>query len=84
MAKKESFEQALGRLEEIVTRLEDGELPLEECLSQYREGLRLHKVCQERLARVEEELSRYLDEDGELRPLDEPGRAASGELFDSA
>ncbi len=81
MAKKVTFEEALGGLEEIVRRLEDGELPLEECLEQYREGLRLHKVCQDRLGKVEEELSRFLQDDGQLGDSEEdpPG---TGELFD--
>jgi exodeoxyribonuclease VII small subunit len=50
------FEEALERLEEIVHRLEEGEIGLEESLAAYQEGMRLHRLCQERLRRVEEEL----------------------------
>ena len=50
------FEEALERLEEIVHRLEEGEIGLEDSLAAYQEGMRLHRLCQERLRRVEEEL----------------------------
>ena len=36
--KKLTFEQAMGRLEEIVKRMESGSLPLEEALSLFQEG----------------------------------------------
>jgi len=48
-----SFEDALQRLEELVERLEEGEVPLEESLEHYAEGTRLVKLCQERLDRAE-------------------------------
>jgi exodeoxyribonuclease VII small subunit len=64
------FEEALARLEEIVRELEEGEVGLEESLARYREGLELHRFCQERLARVERELLKVLGEDAaeELAP----------------
>ncbi|MCI0528813.1 MAG: exodeoxyribonuclease VII small subunit, partial [Nitrospira sp.] len=39
------FEEALGRLEEIVKTLEKGELPLEESLKIFEEGVRMSKTC---------------------------------------
>lgn len=58
--KSQSFEQSLGRLEEVVQRLERGDLPLEEALAAYEEGMRLSRLCQKRLDEAErkvEELS---------------------------
>ena len=64
----ESFEVALERLEDIVHELEEGDITLEQCLARYQEGLRLHRICQERLGKVEEELARLLEDDGTLSP----------------
>lgn len=59
------FEEALAELEEIVERLEAGELTLEESLALFERGQKLAKLCNERLEaatlRVEQ-----LTEDGEI------------------
>lgn len=52
-AEEVSFEEALERLEQLVERLEEGDVPLEESLGHYAEGTRLVKLCQERLDRAE-------------------------------
>ncbi|MBF0665075.1 MAG: exodeoxyribonuclease VII small subunit [Brevundimonas sp.] len=44
-----SFEDALQRLEQIVSRLESGQAPLEESIVLYEEGARLKAHCEERL-----------------------------------
>lgn len=44
-----SFETALQKLDEIVQRLEKGELPLEESLKLYEEGVRLSRMCHAKL-----------------------------------
>lgn len=53
-----SFEEALKQLEQIVGRLESGEVPLDQAISLYEEGDRLRKLCQARLdaaqARIEQ------------------------------
>ena len=48
-----NFEEAMKRLEEIVEQMESGELPLEDLIVRYEEGMKLVKVCQERLASAE-------------------------------
>jgi len=48
-----SFEAALTRLEQIVQRLEKGELPLEESLVLYEEGIRLSRLCHAKLEEAE-------------------------------
>jgi exodeoxyribonuclease VII small subunit len=47
------FEEALKQLEAIVSRLELGDLPLEEALSVFEEGVRLTKLCSQRLNEAE-------------------------------
>lgn len=54
MSKKISYEEALRRLEEIIKQLETGESPLDESLALYEEGVKLVKVCSERLDAAEE------------------------------
>jgi exodeoxyribonuclease VII small subunit len=52
-AETTTFEQALARLEQIVQRLEKGELPLEESLRLYEEGVRLSRLCHGKLEEAE-------------------------------
>jgi exodeoxyribonuclease VII small subunit len=51
--KTESFEALFRRLEETVTKLEEGGLPLERSLTLYEEGMRLAQRCQEMLDAAE-------------------------------
>ena len=48
-----SFEQALQQLEQIVQKLEKGELPLEESLKLYEDGIRLSRLCHAKLEEAE-------------------------------
>jgi exodeoxyribonuclease VII small subunit len=48
-----AFEEALGRLDETVTALESGQLPLQEALALFEEGVRLTQRCQELLDSAE-------------------------------
>ena len=60
-----SFEDSLTRLDEIVQRLERGDLPLEAGLSAFEEGIKLSQQCQSKLDSAEkriEELSKPLSE----------------------
>ena len=47
------FEEALKKLETIVSAMEGEDLPLETLLAKYEEGTRLAKACQEKLAEAE-------------------------------
>lgn len=64
MADKVSFEEAMKKLEDIVERLEEGDVPLEEAISIYRQGMELSKLCHDKLKDVEEQLTQILTEDG--------------------
>jgi len=55
-----SFEEALKRLEAIVNRLEEGNLPLEEALQAFEEGVRLARICSKRLEEGEKKISLLL------------------------
>jgi exodeoxyribonuclease VII small subunit len=67
MAKKASFEEAIARLEKIVQRLEEGNVPLEESIKLYEEGMRLGKKCRTILEEADmriHQLSARLEEEG--------------------
>jgi exodeoxyribonuclease VII small subunit len=62
-----TFEKALEELEGLVTRMEDGKLPLEESLAAYQRGAELIKYCESRLTDAQARIA-ILD-GGELRDL---------------
>lgn len=68
---KQTFEESLKRLEAIVTKLEQGEVPLEESIKLYEEGLSLSKSCIEKLTQAELKLKKLTkDIDGNFQLLD--------------
>jgi len=58
-----SYEEALSRLEEIVAQLENAEIPLEESLSAFQEGIALSRLCREKLAEIEYKVDYLLKEE---------------------
>jgi exodeoxyribonuclease VII small subunit len=70
----EGFEDALGKLEERVRALETGELPLDEALALYEQGVELAQRCHGYLDRAEERVASVVRGRGgtEERPLDDP------------
>jgi exodeoxyribonuclease VII small subunit len=51
-----NFERAMDRLEAIVEQMESGKMLLEELIVRYEEGMKLVKICQERLASAEQRI----------------------------
>lgn len=51
-----NFEGAMGRLEAIVEQMESGKMHLEDLIVRYEEGMKLVKICQERLASAEQRI----------------------------
>ena len=58
-----TYEEAVKRLEEIVRRLENGEIPLEESLSSFQEGIALSRYCRKKLAEIEYRVESLLKEE---------------------
>lgn len=72
------FEQRRARLEEIVSRLESGELPLEESLALYEEGVSLVRACMQELDDAEQKVKILRrTAEGEIRPADFAGTEES-------
>ena len=61
-AKEKTFEESLNALEEIVQRLERGDVPLEEALVAFQEGMALSKQCQDTLEKAEKTLTKMMTE----------------------
>ncbi|AZV44270.1 exodeoxyribonuclease VII small subunit [Peribacillus asahii] len=61
-----SFEEAMESLEQIVEKLEEGDVPLEEAISIYKQGMNLSRLCHMKLKSVEDQLTEILNEDGQL------------------
>jgi len=67
MAEKK-FEAALARLEEIVQELEKGDIPLEQSLKLFEEGIKLSRICNKRLEEAERKVEILLkDKDGVVK-----------------
>ncbi|WGS32247.1 exodeoxyribonuclease VII small subunit [Enterococcus faecalis] len=64
-AKEKTFEESLNALEEIVQRLERGDVPLEEALAAFQEGIALSKQCQDTLEKAEKTLTKMMTENNE-------------------
>jgi exodeoxyribonuclease VII small subunit len=66
--KKEKFEEALQKLEAIVTQMEEGDLPLEETLKAFEEGVRLARYCASKLDEAERKVEKLMrDQAGKLQ-----------------
>nr|WP_137678522.1 exodeoxyribonuclease VII small subunit [Parerythrobacter lutipelagi] len=70
-----TFEQALGALEDVVRRLESGDVPLDESIDLYERGETLRKHCQERLNSAQARIEKIVQGAG--------GTAAGTEALDA-
>lgn len=64
-----SFEDAIKQLEEIVDKLEEGDVPLEKAINYYQEGMKLSKLCNDKLINVEKQMVQIMNDHGELEPF---------------
>jgi exodeoxyribonuclease VII small subunit len=80
MSKPKDFETALQRLEEIVRKLDSGDLPLASLLEVYEEGVTLSRFCQTKLEEAErkvEILNKKADGTLERTAFEEPDANSS-------
>ena len=70
------FEEALKKLENIVSKLEEGDMSLEESLSKYEEGIKLSKICSRQLeaAKSKVELLMKSGSKFDIKTFDEDGQ----------
>jgi exodeoxyribonuclease VII small subunit len=70
MAKK-TFEQSMKHLEQIVAELESGELPLEQAIKKFEEGVELSRFCAQKLEETERKIT-LLMQDSSGRSVEKP------------
>lgn len=77
MSEPVNFEAALSELQNIVEKMEHGNLSLEASLSAFEQGIRLTQQCQKSLADAEQKVQILLQKSGEetLAPFTENGRS---------
>ncbi|MBD2864478.1 exodeoxyribonuclease VII small subunit [Paenibacillus oceani] len=59
-----SFEQAMDKLEQIVAKLESGDVPLEKAIELFQEGMSLSHLCGQKLEQVERKIETLLEDNG--------------------
>lgn len=65
-----TFEQAMEQLEKIAEKLEGGDVPLEKAINYYQEGMNLSKICNDKLANVQNKMTQIMNEQGEMEPFE--------------
>lgn len=64
-----SFENALLNLEKIVLKLEEDNIPLEKAIDLYQDGMKLSKLCSEKLSSAEDKMVSILNETNKTEPF---------------
>ncbi len=65
-----TFEENLAELEAVVTKLEQGDVALEEALSEFQKGMKLSKTLQKTLQEAEKTLVKVMQADGTETEMD--------------
>ena len=64
--KELSFEESLEKLEEIVKKLETGEVPLDDAIEEFNKAMKLAKSCDDKLKSAEEAITKLVKENGDI------------------
>ena len=72
-----SFEQAMEKLEQIVAKLENGDVPLEKAIDLFQEGMQLSKLCGGKLEQVERKIEMLVEQNGTV--VKKPFAAGGGD-----
>ena len=60
------FEEALSNLEEIVKKLETGEVPLDDAINEFNKAIKLAKTCDDKLKNAEEAITKLVKDNGDI------------------
>lgn len=61
-----SFEESLEKLEEIVAKLENGDVPLDDAIDEFEKAMKLVKVCNQKLTTAEESIAKIVQDNGDI------------------
>ena len=70
MAEEKTFEENLQELQQVVSNLEQGDIPLEKALTEFQKGIELSSELQETLKNAEKTLTKVMQDNGEETNLD--------------
>lgn len=70
MSKDKKFEEKVSELEEIISVLESGDVPLDESIKKYTEAMKLVKECDTELKNIEEKVNKIVSENGDLEDFE--------------
>ncbi|MCM3389294.1 exodeoxyribonuclease VII small subunit [Ureibacillus chungkukjangi] len=70
MKDKQTFAESMAELEEIVRKLELGDVPLEEAIDLYKKGMELSHYCHQKLSNAENQLISIVNDQGEKQPFE--------------
>lgn len=70
MMKENNFETKMEELENVVTKLEKGDMSLDESLINFEKGMKLSKECNKMLEDAEKKITILLENDGEIKEED--------------
>lgn len=68
--KEKSFEENLANLEDIVKNLENGDIPLDDAIKEFNQAMELSKICDQKLKKAEESLTKMVNEDNSLEDFE--------------
>ncbi|MBA9088406.1 exodeoxyribonuclease VII small subunit [Fontibacillus solani] len=61
-----SFEEAMKQLEDVVSQLEHGDVPLEKAIDLFQTGMQLSQLCGQKLSQVERKIEMIVEEGGDI------------------
>ena len=61
-----SFEESLEKLEEIVNKLETGDVPLDDAIDEFTKAMELVKICNAKLNNAEDAIAKIVQDNGEI------------------
>ena len=61
-----SFEESLEKLEEIVNKLESGDVPLDDAIDEFNNAMQLVKICENKLSSAEESIAKIVKDNGQI------------------
>ena len=61
-----SIEESLKKLEEIVNKLENGDVPLDDAIDEFNNAMQLVKICENKLSAAEESIAKIVQDNGQI------------------
>jgi exodeoxyribonuclease VII small subunit len=70
MSEQINFEDAIGELEDITSKLSEGSLELDKSIELFERGMELKKICSKHLGKAEAKIKKLVEKDGKYEEMD--------------